>query len=344
MAHAFDNRNFIPGKQQTFYSVVSPTSSSASRPDATNVLWEASSLSPKLAAASPQASPKPNHPPPSYEESVFTKALANRHNSRSSLHSPSVRYYSNSPNAAAAAAPTSPLVSHSFPSTPNDSHQYQRPTMSENYYSFVSPNRSSDTKPPPPVRMPKVPPPPPQYSPNGMKTSTTYLNTTQLHITHASNHDQPPPRPPPRYPLQPPAIPPRNSPLTQQRNSISNSFSSPKPTSQTVYRSPIITSTAKRNDLIDPQILAQQFHSMSIENQENNQEYSLGRCRQCDRTITNHDDSCEILGKIYHSSCAVCVVCQRSVRNKHYFVKDQLYCEEDFLVNKQNRTKHLLKI
>jgi len=72
--------------------------------------------------------------------------------------------------------------------------------------------------------MPKVPPPPPQYSPNGMKTSTTYLNTTQLHITHASNHDQPPPRPPPRYPLQPPAIPPRNSPLTQHRNSISNSF------------------------------------------------------------------------------------------------------------------------
>jgi len=120
MAHAFDNRNFIPGKQQTFYSVVSPTSSSASRPDATNVLWEASSLSPKLASASPQASPKPNHPPPSYEESIFTKALANRHNSRSSLHSPSVRYYSNSPNAAAAAAPTSPLVSHSFPSTPND--------------------------------------------------------------------------------------------------------------------------------------------------------------------------------------------------------------------------------
>lgn len=343
MAHAFDNRNFIPGKQQTFYSVVSPSSS---RPDVTNVLWEASSLSPKLNTSSPQASPKPNHPPPSYEESVFNKALASRHHSRSSLHSPTVRYYSNSPNA----APTSPLVSYSFPSTPNDSHQYQRqqqqqqhhhvPTMSENYYSFVSPNRSSDTKPPPPARMPKPPPPnhstppPPQYSPSGMKTSTTYLNTTQLYITQTSSHDQPPvppPRPPPRYPLQPPAIPPRNSPLTQQRNSINNSFSSPKPISQTVYRSPIISSTAKRNELPDPQTLAQQFNSMSIENQENNEEYSLGRCRQCDRTITNHDDSCNILGKIYHSSCAVCVVCSRSVRNKHYFVKDQLYCEEDFL-------------
>ena len=96
MAHAFDNRNFIPGKQQTFYSVVSPSS----RPDITNVLWEASSPlpSPRIlssSTSSPQSSPKPNHPPPTYEESVFNKALANRHNSRSSLHSPSVRYYSN---------------------------------------------------------------------------------------------------------------------------------------------------------------------------------------------------------------------------------------------------------
>ena len=342
MAHAFDNRNFIPGKQQTFYSVVSPSS----RPDITNVLWEASSPSPKLPISSPQASPKPNHPPPSYEESVFNKALAHRHNSRSSLH-----YYSNSPN-----APTSPLVSYSLPSTPNDSHQYQRqqqPSMSEGYYSFVSPHRSSDTKPPPPARMPKAPPPPPpptqnhslhrtnlpppQYSPSGMKTSTTYLNTTQLYI------DQPPP-PPPRYPLQPPAIPPRSSPLCHQKNSVNisdfnSSAASPKPTSQTIYRSPVVTSTAKRNDILDPQTLARQFNSMTIDNQERNREYSIGQCRKCDEIITNKDERCEILGQTYHSSCAVCVVCGRSVKNKHYFVKDQLYCEEDFLVKSSIKKK-----
>jgi hypothetical protein len=120
MAHAFDNRNFIPGKQQTFYSVVSPSS----RPDITNVLWEASSPSPRIQSSSPQSSPKPNHPPPSYEESIFNKALANRHNSRSSLHSPSFHCYSNHPNSP---NPTiSPFVSYSLPSTPNDSHQYQR--------------------------------------------------------------------------------------------------------------------------------------------------------------------------------------------------------------------------
>jgi hypothetical protein len=122
MAHTFDNRSFIPGKQQTFYSVVSPSP----RPDITNVLWEASSspASPRIQSSSPQASPKPSHPPPSYEESVFTKALANRHNSRSSLHSPSLQYYSN-PQQQNSPNPTS-FVSYSLPSTPNDSNHYQR--------------------------------------------------------------------------------------------------------------------------------------------------------------------------------------------------------------------------
>jgi hypothetical protein len=350
MAHAFDNRNFIPGKQQTFYSVVSPSS----RPDITNVLWEASSPSPpRILSTSPQSSPKPNHPPPSYEESIFNKALANRQNSRSSLHSPSFRHYSNSPNPT-----TSPLVSYSLPSTPNDSHHYQRqqqPTISDGYYSFVSPHRSSDTKPPPPARMPKVPPPthnnslhrsnvPPQYSPNGMKTSTTYLNTTQLYITQSSPRDPPPP-PPPRYPLQPPAIPPRSSPICHQTNSVSildfnsSSAPSPKPTNQMVYRSPVVTSTAKRNDIIQSQTLERQFNSLVINN-NHNREYSIGQCRKCDEIISNRDDTCDILGQIYHSSCAVCVLCGRSVKNKHYFVKDQLYCEEDFLVRKFKEKKN----
>ncbi|UJR10662.1 hypothetical protein I4U23_014857 [Adineta vaga] len=124
MAHAFDNRNFIPGKQQTFYSLVSPSS----RPDITNVLWEASSSSspsPRISSASPQASPKPNHPPPTYEESIFNKALANRHSSRSSLHSPSIRYHSNNQQQENSPNPTA-YVSYSLPSTPNDTNHSQR--------------------------------------------------------------------------------------------------------------------------------------------------------------------------------------------------------------------------
>ncbi len=71
MAHAFDNRNFVSNKQQTFCSIV--PSISSSKPDITNSLWDTSS--------SPRSSPKPNHPPPSYEESVLNK---NHHR-----HSPS---------------------------------------------------------------------------------------------------------------------------------------------------------------------------------------------------------------------------------------------------------------
>lgn len=127
MAHAFDNRNFIPGKQQTFYSVVSPSS----RPDITNVLWETSSLSsPRIPIASPQSSPKPNHPPPSYEESIFNKALANRQNSRSSLHSPSYHYYSNNQQQNSPNPSIAPFVSYSLPSTPNESIRHQRSQQS----------------------------------------------------------------------------------------------------------------------------------------------------------------------------------------------------------------------
>lgn len=372
MAHAFDNRNFIPGKQQTFYSVVSPSS----RPDITNVLWESSSSpspSPRIQNVSPQASPKPNHPPPSYEESIFNKALANRQNSRSSLHSPSIHYYANHQQQNSPNPKISPFISYSLPSTPNDTNHYQRQqqqqqsipgnnisikqltisiyvSYSGEYYSFVSPHRSSDTKPPPPARMPKVPSTinnnsinqtntVNQYSPSGMKTSTTYLNTTQLFITHSPSRDQPPP-PPPRYPLQPPAIPPRGSPICHQSNpgmiSEFSSAASPRPTSQTIYRSPVISSTVKRSHVNDSRPLECQFNSLSLNNNREQEttmkEYSLGRCRKCNEMITNSDDACDIFGQIYHNSCAVCVLCGRAVKNKYFFVKDQLYCEEDFLV------------
>ena len=228
----------------------------------------------------------------------------------------------------------------------------------EEYYSFVSPHRSSDTKPPPPARMPKVSSTInnnsihrtnilPQYSPNGMKTSTTYLNTTQLYITQPLSRDRPkppPPPPPPRYPLHPPAIPPRSSPGRRQLSSVMisnlNSSTSPKPTNQVIYRSPIPSSTVKPNDIVDTHTLEHQFNSLKIQhkhkhettNESTMKEHSIGRCRKCAEIIQNCDDACDILGQTYHSACAVCVLCGRSVKNKYFFVKDQLYCEEDYLV------------
>lgn len=60
--------------------------------------------------------------------------------------------------------------------------------------------------------------------------------------------------------------------------------------------------------------------------------FSLGECVKCGETVSNLDDPCDILGQIYHSSCAVCVLCGRSLKNRQFYLQDQLYCEEDFLV------------
>ncbi|CAF0752885.1 unnamed protein product [Rotaria sordida] len=301
MAHTFDNRNFVSDKQQTFYSAVPPLSSS-----------------------SRQSTSRLNDPLLSYENSSLNKPLSNQQNFKPSFHSPS---------------------------TSNDSTYHQRQqTLADDYFKFSSEDHSSDTKLPPSNRISRITSTAnnnyirrtnvsPQYSPNGMKTSTTYLNTTQVYITQPSLRDDPPP-PPPRCPLQPPAIPPRNLSTYNQKNSITipdfNSSISPK----IIYRSPVIPSIVKQNDFNDNHLLENQFKSLSIDNnhliQETTNESTVGEyfgvCCKCGETITNLDDPCDILGQIYHSSCAVCVLCRRSVKNKHfYFVQDQLYCEEDFL-------------
>ncbi|CAF1299865.1 unnamed protein product [Rotaria sp. Silwood1] len=324
MAHTFDNRNFISGKQQTFYSAVSPSSSSSSsssRPAIRNTLKEISS--------SRQSSPRSNDRLLSYEENRINKPLDNQQNSKLSFHSPS---------------------------TLNNStyHERQQP-LKDNYSTFSSENHSSDTKPPPPNRTPRITSTVhnndthhtnvlSQYSPNAMKTNTTYLNTTQVYITQPSLRDNssipsPPPPPPPRCPLQPPAIPPRNSPTYNQKNSIIiPDFNSSK-SAKTIYRSPMISSTVKRNDLNDDHLLEHQFKPFSIDNNHPIEETTngsaigeyFGECYKCGETITSLDDPCDIFGQIYHSSCAICALCGRSVRNRHFFVQDQLYCEEDFL-------------
>ncbi|CAF3200925.1 unnamed protein product [Rotaria sp. Silwood2] len=317
MAHTFDNRNFISGKQQTFYSAVPPSSS---RLDVTNALKETPSAR--------QSSARPNDPLLSYEESSLKKPLSNQQYSKSLFHSSS---------------------------TLNDStyHERQQP-LTNDYFKFSSENHTSDTKTPPPNRMARITSTAnnnytrrtnvlPQYSPNGMKTSTTYLNATQVYITQPSLRDDssspPPPPPPPRCPIQPPAIPPRNLSTYNQKNSIIIPDFNSSISAKTIYRTPVISSTVKRNDFNDNHLPEHQFKSFSIDNSHSIQEATngstigeyFGECCKCGETIASLDDPCNILGQIYHGSCAVCVLCGRSVRNRHFFVQDQLYCEEDFL-------------
>jgi len=140
-------------------------------------------------------------------------------------------------------------------------------------FTFTSGNHNTETKPPPPARIPRMtsiannnyfrrPNVLSQYSSNGMKTNKTYLNTTQLYISQPSSQDPPPPPPPPRVPLHPPAIPPRNPINSYQKNSITipdfNSYVS----SQAMYRSPIVSSSVERNDFNNDH----RFNSFSIDN------------------------------------------------------------------------------
>ena len=129
----------------------------------------------------------------------------------------------------------------------------------DEYFPVTSDEYFNETKPPPPparmistsnnnyIRRSNLLS---QYSTNGMKTNTTYLNTTQLYISQPSssrNDSPPPPPPPPRYPLSPPAIPPRNPRISPQKNSIIipdfNSSSSAK----VIYRSPVPSSPIESN-------------------------------------------------------------------------------------------------
>ncbi|CAF0753135.1 unnamed protein product [Didymodactylos carnosus] len=351
----------IPAKQHTYYSPVplssSPIPNGNVKPDSTSALWETSSINRCRSFAQPSPptnlSPRPSHPPPTYEESITNKPL-NHHNSKSSIHSPSAsslrgNYFS----------PHSPLahISHSLPTTPNqESRDYLTASVINNNH-----HRSSDTKPPPPVRMPRsnnyariqTRPIQSYYAQQHQpETTTTYLNTSTLYISQPQTQAPAPPPPPPRYPttkpstnpFDPPVIPPRTT-NNCSTVTIPNFNCSSKPVQhQTVYRSPIIAQARPTSYGLmskqkhGPTTIEQKLATLSLVNDKENEngttigEY-YGECRKCGQSITIVDDACEIMGNVYHSGCCVCVLCGRTLRNKKFLcVKDQLYCEEDFLI------------
>lgn len=212
------------------------------------------------------------------------------------------------------------------------------------------------------------PPPPPATTTttnnNGFRMNTTYLNSTQLYISQPaedhlrpmSSSSSPPPPPPPRQPLKTPVVLLRTSPTLNQRNSImipdfNSSPSSNSSRTQAIYRSPVPSSTSQENgfpDLTNGSTTTTTVGEYFGEKKKFKViniliEIWLGECGKCHETVTSADDPCEVLGQIYHSSCAVCILCGRSVKNKHFYLKDHLYCEEDFLVKKKtNKLKTFL--
>ena len=60
----------------------------------------------------------------------------------------------------------------------------------------------------------------------------------------------------------------------------------------------------------------------------------FGQCTKCGHPVTNSSDACQAMGELYHNDCFKCVVCARILRGKAFYrIHDQVYCEEDYLVN-----------
>ena len=60
----------------------------------------------------------------------------------------------------------------------------------------------------------------------------------------------------------------------------------------------------------------------------------FGQCTKCGEPVTSAADACQAMGELYHNDCFKCVVCARILRGKSFYrIHDNVYCEEDYLVN-----------
>lgn len=58
-----------------------------------------------------------------------------------------------------------------------------------------------------------------------------------------------------------------------------------------------------------------------------------GQCGKCGQLVMDATEACQAMGLTYHNQCFQCIVCARILRGKAFYrVRDQVYCEEDYLV------------
>ena len=58
-----------------------------------------------------------------------------------------------------------------------------------------------------------------------------------------------------------------------------------------------------------------------------------GQCSKCRQAVIDASNACQAMGEIYHNHCFTCSICHRILLDKAFYrVRDQIYCEEDYLV------------
>ena len=69
-----------------------------------------------------------------------------------------------------------------------------------------------------------------------------------------------------------------------------------------------------------------------LQNEATVKEY-YGQCGKCGKSVIDSLNACQAMGQIYHNNCFTCSICHQTLSNKTFYrVRDQVYCEEDYLV------------
>lgn len=199
-----------------------------------------------------------------------------------------------------------------------------------------------------PQSMHPLPPLPPKpHSPNASSCSTqittvtsspSLLNQPITRVTsQAGVQNQLPERntPPPLPPLNPGsrAQPQMNSPFTRGQQQLSSPTMSNQ---QLVNFNPPNRNDGQMTDAERKTEALTKEVELELERLRKTGE-PHGICFKCGEKVMPAQEACKAMNKIYHASCFVCCVCNRTLLSKTFYpVLDKVYCEEDFKVNQRS--------
>lgn len=198
-----------------------------------------------------------------------------------------------------------------------------------------------------PQSLHSLPPLPPKtISPNNSSCSTqittvtsspSLLNQPITRVTSQAGVQNPLPAsdtPPPLPPLNPSTRP--QPPLSQHMTRTQQQLSpSPMLNQQLINlgtnrNTGLMTEAERKTEELTRQV-EQEFERQKKTGEPH------GVCFKCGEKVMPAQEACKAMNKIYHASCFVCCVCNRTLLGKTFYpVLDKVYCEEDFKVSRED--------